>query len=170
MVTAALPPDPWQEHDFGVLLAVVLCGAATLAGLAAYLGSRLTPRARRRYTPARVWRDASLAAAGAGVAVYLWGCLHVLFLDDRAQAEACEIHKPPGVPALVGRRGDFLPLRLVCEASDGRDYTVVIPASVNPTVTVLLLLALLGAATAGLLHRRRRGSVRRLPTEERPTR
>ncbi|MER5202869.1 hypothetical protein [Streptomyces sp. NPDC002825] len=170
-VAAAVPSDPWQGHDVGVLLGVVFCGTAALAGLAAYLGSRLAPRARRRYTPARAWRDASLAAAGAGLAVYLWGCLHVLFLEDRAQAEACETHRPPGVPALVGRRGDFLPLRLVCEASDGRDYTVVIPAYVNPTVTVLLLLALLGAVTAAaLLHRRRRTSVRRLPTEERPTR
>ncbi|MEV4427408.1 hypothetical protein ACN9M0_20025 [Streptomyces sp. R-07] len=169
-LAAAVPSDPWAGHDFGVLLTVLFCGAAALAGLTAYLGSRLAPRARRRYTPARVVRDASLAAVAAGIALYLWGCLHVLFLEDQEQAAQCELHRPPGLPALVGRRGDFIPLRLVCEASDGRDYTVVIPDFINPTLAVLLLLALLGAVTATLLHRAQRTSARHVHTEERPTR
>ncbi|MFE3071863.1 hypothetical protein [Streptomyces sp. NPDC059247] len=175
-VTVAVPADPWAGHDFGVLLTVLFCGTAVLAGLTAFLGSRLAPRARRRYTPARAWRDASLLAVAAGLALYLWGCLHVLFLEDGEQAARCERHRPPGLPALVGRRGDFLPLRLVCEVSDGRDYTVVVPGFVNPTLAVLLLLALLGALTAALLHRKQRTSTRHVHgahgahPEERPIR
>lgn len=76
----------------------------------------------------------------------------------------------PGAARPRGPQGDFIPLRLVCEASDGRDYTVVIPDFINPTLAVLLLLALLGAVTATLLHRAQRTSARHVHTEERPTR
>ncbi|MEG3628522.1 hypothetical protein [Streptomyces poriticola] len=153
--------DPWQGHDAAVLFTVLLTGVPTVVGLAVYLGSRLTRQARRRTTPFRTWRDVSLAAAGAALALYLWGLLHVLFLDGQEQAEECERQRPEGTPALVGRRGDFIPLRLVCEASDGRDYTVVIPGYINPSLTVLLLLALLGGVVSLLLHHKQRTSTRK---------
>lgn len=97
----------------------------------------------------------ALAAGAAGTAVYLWGILHILFLEDQEPAEECERQRPEGVPRLVGRRGDFLPLRLVCEASNGHDYTILIPPYVNPTLAVLMVPALVGALAAGVLHHRR---------------
>ncbi|GAA2407789.1 hypothetical protein GCM10010420_39860 [Streptomyces glaucosporus] len=145
---------PWQGHDFAVLLPVLTAGTTAVLGLGAYLCSRFTRRALRQYTPPAVWRDASLAASAAALALYLWGCLHVLFLEDQEQARACERERPEGTPSLMGRRGDFVPLRLVCEASDGRDYSVVIPDYVNPSVAVLLLLALACALTSAVLRRR----------------
>ncbi|KES06373.1 hypothetical protein BU52_15005 [Streptomyces toyocaensis] len=158
MVTAS---DPWQGHDVTALFTVLLTGTAVLVGLTAYLCSRLTRQARRRSTAATVWRDVSLAAVAAGLALYLWGLLHLLFLGDQEQAHVCERERPPGTPALVGRRGDFLPLRLVCEASDGRDYSVVVPGYINPTLTVLLLLALVAAAASGLLHHKQHTPTRK---------
>ncbi|MFH8450927.1 hypothetical protein ACH4CD_16970 [Streptomyces fungicidicus] len=144
-----------------MLLTLLLTGAPALIGLVAYLCSRPAPRARRRSTPARAWRDVSLAAVAAGLALYLWGLLHILFLDDREQARECERQRPAGTPALVGRRGDFLPLRLVCEGSDGHDYSVVVPGYINPSLTVLLSLALIAAVASGLLHRKRRTPTRK---------
>ncbi|MFJ8701369.1 hypothetical protein [Streptomyces ardesiacus] len=152
MVTAA---DPWQGHDTTVLFTVLLVATPSLVALLAYLCSRFTGRARPRRTPARVWRDVSLAAVAAGLAVYLWGLLNLLFLGDQEQAQECERHKPDGA-VLVGRRGDFVPLRLVCEVAEGRDYSVVVPGYVNPTLTVVLVLALLGAAVSAFLHHRQR--------------
>ncbi|WP_405760542.1 hypothetical protein OG234_19775 [Streptomyces sp. NBC_01420] len=153
MATAS---DPWQGHDFAILFPVIIAGSLAGLGVLAFLGSRLTARARARRTAPAVWRDASLAAAGLALGLYVWGCLHVLFLEDQEQAEQCELHRPEGTPRLVGRRGDFIPLRLVCEASDGHDYSVVIPHYVNPSVAVLLLLALACGTASLLLHLGRR--------------
>jgi hypothetical protein len=153
--------DPWQGHNFAALFSILVAGAATVLGLTVYLCSRFTRQARRRYTPFAVWRDVSLATAAVALALYLWGCLHVLFLEDQEQAEECERQRPEGTPTLVGRRGDFIPLRLVCEASDGRDYSVIVPYDINPTVAVLLLLALACALTSALLHHKQRTTTRK---------
>ena len=158
MITAS---DPWQGHNFAALFSISVTGTATLLGLTVYLCSRFTRRARRRYTPFAVWRDVSLAMAAVALALYLWGCLHVLFLEDQEQAEECERQRPEGISALVGRRGDFIPLRLVCEASDGRDYSVVIPGFINPSVAVLLLLALACALISVRLHHKQRTLTRK---------
>ncbi|MFD3608484.1 hypothetical protein [Streptomyces atroolivaceus] len=152
--------DPWQGHDFAVLFTVLIAGAPTALGLTAFLFSRFTRRARRRRTAPAVWRDLGLTTAVLGLSLYMWGCLHVLFLDQQDQAMECEQHRPEGTPTLVGRRGDFVPLRLVCEASDGRDYTVVIPDYINPSIAVLLLLALVCAAVSTLLHLKQRTTAR----------
>ncbi|WP_230992905.1 hypothetical protein [Streptomyces endocoffeicus] len=141
--------------------AILLAGAATLLGLTGYLCSRFTQPVRRRYVPFMGWRDVSLATITAALALYLWGCLHVLFLEDQEQAEACERQRPADIPRLVGRRGDFIPLRLVCEASDGRDYSVVIPDYINPSIAVLLLLALACALVSALLHLKQRPTTRK---------
>ncbi|MCC5036304.1 hypothetical protein DMH02_024735 [Streptomyces sp. WAC 00631] len=158
MITAS---DPWQGHDSTVLFPLLIGGAATLVAITVYLCSRLTRQARLRFTPSRTFRDVSLAAVAAGIALYLWGCLHVLFLEDQEQAEECERRRPEGVPALVGRRGDFIPLRLVCESSNGRDYSVIIPDYVNPSIAVLMVLALLSAAASGIFRRKRLTTQRR---------
>ncbi len=153
--------DPWQGHDIGGLFIALFAGAATLLGLMGYLCSRLSPQILRGYTPARAWRDVSLAAVAVGTALYLWGLLHVLLTDEQEQAEECDLRRPGDVPRLVGLRGDFVPLRLVCETPNGHDYNVVIPDYINPSLTVLLLLALFGAAVSGLLHRKQRMSARK---------
>ncbi|WHM37438.1 hypothetical protein [Streptomyces sp. BPTC-684] len=153
--------NPWQGHNNTALFTILLVGAAILISLIGYLASRLARETRRQYTPITAWRDASLLAAAAALAVYLWGCLHVVFLEDQEQAEACELHRPAGTPTLVGRRGDFIPLRLVCEASNGHDYSVVIPGYINPSVATLLLLALAGALTAAVLHYKQRTTTRK---------
>lgn len=158
MITAS---GPWQGHDFAALFSILIAGAATVLGLAVYLCSRFSRAARRPRAPFAVWRDVSLATAGVALALYLWGCLHVLFLEDQEQAEECERQRPEGTPTLVGLRGDFIPLRLVCEASDGRDYSIVIPDYINPTVAVLLLLALACALTSALLHQKQRTTTRK---------
>ncbi|WP_149825526.1 hypothetical protein [Streptomyces tailanensis] len=153
--------DPWQEHSPGVLLILLLTGAATLLGLTVYLCSQFARHARRRYTPFAVWRDMSLAAVAVALALYLWGCLHLLFLEDEKQGEPCERQRPEGISKLVGRRADFIPLRLVCEASNGRDYSVVIPDYINPSVAVLLLLGLVCAVVSAVLHHKQRTTTRK---------
>ncbi|MFE7748604.1 hypothetical protein [Streptomyces sp. NPDC057428] len=157
MITAS---DPWQGHDFSILFTVLIAGTSALLGCTAYLCSRFSRRARHLCTPSRVWRDLSLAAAAATLALYLWGCLHLLFLEDQEEAMECEPNRPEGTPRLVGLRGDFVPLRLVCETLDGRDFAVVVPGYVDPALVALLLLAL-GCGLVSVLLRRKRRTVER---------
>jgi hypothetical protein len=146
--------DPWQGHNFPALFAIALCGAAALLALVVYLCSRLTPGNLRSCTAPAAWRDVSLLTAAASLALYLWGCLHVVFMDREAEGQACEAARPPDVRHLVGMRGDFVPLRLVCRAAEGRDYSILVPHYVNPGILVLLLLGLVCAAVSVLLSRR----------------
>ncbi|MFD4319231.1 hypothetical protein [Streptomyces sp. NPDC058548] len=158
MVDTFAASDPWQGHDPGMLLIALFVGAATFMALAAYLGSRLAPETRRRYTPPRVLRDMSLCAIAAAIALYLWGLLHISLVEVQEQSEMCELRRPEGVPSLVGLRGDFFPLRVVCEGANGQDYTVLVPGYIAPSHAALLTLAALCAAASAVLHRRAAGA------------
>ncbi|MFF3840057.1 hypothetical protein [Streptomyces sp. NPDC001930] len=155
MVDTFAASDPWRGHDAGMLLIALFVAATTFMALATYLGSRLAPETRRRYTPPRVLRDMSLLAIAAAVALYVWGLLHIVLVDEQEQAEECELRRPEGIPSLVGRRGDFFPLRAVCEGSNGQDYTILVPDYITPSHAALLTLAALCAAASAALHRRR---------------
>ncbi|MEU1907723.1 hypothetical protein [Streptomyces hygroscopicus] len=50
--------------------------------------------------------------------------------------------------------------RVVCEASNGRDYSVIIPGCINPAIAVLLPLALVCALTSAFLHHKQRTRTR----------
>ncbi|WP_328943206.1 hypothetical protein OG259_18130 [Streptomyces sp. NBC_00250] len=147
--------DPWQGHDVGGLLVALFAGATTLMALTVYLFSRLAPQNLQRYTPTRALRDVPLLALAVATALYLWGLLLVLLTEDQEQAQECELRRPGDVPSLVGRRGDFFPLRVVCEGSNGHDYNVVVPDYITPAHAALLTVALLCAAGSAVLHRRR---------------
>ncbi|MEV6673943.1 hypothetical protein [Streptomyces sp. NPDC051162] len=158
MITAS---NPWQGHNFAVLIAILSAGGATLLSLIGYLCSRLTRQVRQEYTPFCLWRDLSLLAAAAALAVYVWGCLHFLFLTVHELAQRCERQRPSGASTLIGLRGDFIPLRAVCEVSNGHDYSIVIPSYINPTVALFLLLALICTLASVVLHHKQHTTTRR---------
>ncbi|WP_158897172.1 hypothetical protein [Streptomyces hygroscopicus] len=49
---------------------------------------------------------------------------------------------------------------MVCEASNGRDYSVLIPGCINPAIAVLLPLALVCALTSAFLRHKQRTRTR----------
>ncbi|CAL9529235.1 hypothetical protein SUDANB176_04016 [Streptomyces sp. enrichment culture] len=146
--------DPYQVHDYTVLFTILLAGPPALIGLAAYLASRLAPRqlrSRGLRTPAAVCRDAAALCSAAALALYLWGCLHLVALERQEVGNACA-KEADGV-RVAAFHGDFVPLRLVCRTDAGNRFTVVVPDYINPSVAVLLLLAVACAATGLLLRR-----------------
>lgn len=149
---------PWQEHNPAVLLTLIFLDAVTLLSLTAYLCSRLTREARKRCTPAALCRDVSLAAVAVSLALYLWGCLHLLVLGRQERYVGCARAHPGGPADIDGITADFIPLRLTCHLPDGRSYPVVIPGCINPSIAALLTLALASLITAALLYRRQRRS------------
>ncbi|MFI9171422.1 hypothetical protein [Streptomyces lincolnensis] len=156
-------PDPYQVHDYAVLSTILIAGAPALLAAVAYLGASLAPRRLRAHRPATALRDAGLLCSAAALALYLWGCLHVVFLERQEIGNRCA--QVSGGVRVAGFHGDFVPLRLVCRTDDGRDLTVVVPSYLNPSIAVLLLLALACAGTAVLLQLGRRTASRK---ERRP--
>ncbi|MBQ0988235.1 hypothetical protein KBZ10_27745 [Streptomyces sp. F63] len=147
---------PWQEHNPGVLMVVMLLSAVTLLSLSAYVCSRFTREAGERRSPAALCRDASLAAVALSFALYLWGCLHLFVLGRQERYVECLKAHPGGSADIDGITAGFLPLRLVCHLPDGRSYPVVVPDYVNPSLAALPAFALLSAITTALLYRRQR--------------
>lgn len=148
--------DPYQVHDFTVLLTILIAAPPVLIGLIVFLVSRLVPRRFRSSgprTPAALCQDAAALCSAAALALYLWGCLQLAFLGRQGVGNACA--EEAGGARVTAFHGDFVPLRLVCRTDAGDSFTVVVPDYVNPSLIALLLLSLVCGA-AGLLLRRRR--------------
>lgn len=151
--------DPYQLHNYTALSTIMLAGSPALLGLLAYLGSRLTPQLLRAYAPPTVWRDLSLLATAGALALYLWGCLHLIFREREDVGHACDKEVGPDAPHMDAFHGDFIPLRIVCHTEDGHTYTPpVVPDYINPSIAVLLLLALAAGVTSAALHRKQRST------------
>lgn len=144
--------DPYRTHDFTALVSILLLGLSALLGLFVYLCSRLTGRRLRAYTPPAVWRDVSLVSVTASLALYVWGCLQLVFVERQEVGNACA--EGAGGVRVAAFHGDFVPLRLVCRTDDGRSFTALVPDYINPSIAVLLLLALACAVASVLLHRK----------------
>ncbi|MFE5255890.1 hypothetical protein [Streptomyces coelicoflavus] len=143
-------------HNGLVLIALIAGGTVAVVALAVYLGSAFTERRRRAYTLVTRWRDLGLLFATMALALYVWGCLRIFLLYGKEGGEDCftlsDLRK--GVK-LNTATGDFVPLRLVCHMSDGHSFSIIIPDFVNPTVAVLLLLALACGTISAVCHRKR---------------
>ncbi|MFD3607807.1 hypothetical protein ACFWXA_07010 [Streptomyces atroolivaceus] len=154
--------DPYQGHGFTALTVIMLAGTAALCGAVAFLCSRFTRQNRSARTPVAVWRDLALLSSAGGLALYLWGCLHLYLLDRQDRGTRCAyvdgVLQRPGAEATVG---EFVPLRLVCRMPDGSSHTAVVPEYINPTIAVLLLLALAAGIVSLLLHRKRHATHRK---------
>ncbi|GAA2419432.1 hypothetical protein [Streptomyces glaucus] len=147
--------DPYQVHDFTVLLTILIAAPPALIGLIAFLGARLAPRRFRSpgsRAPAAVLLDVTALCSAAVLALYLWGCLHVAFLGRQGVGNACA--READGARVAAFHGDFVPLRIVCRTDAGDSFTVVVPGYLNPSLAALLLLAL-ACGAAGLLLRRK---------------
>ncbi|WP_330296125.1 hypothetical protein [Streptomyces sp. NBC_00503] len=136
-------------HDPGVLLSVVLLCFVGLAVCGGYLIVSTSRRGGRANTAWGKWRDVALVCACGALAFYLWGCLHLLFLDETRQFTAClEAGGPEKAARVDAFVGDFIPLRLQCHIRGGGSYSAGVPGYVNPIVAVLTLGAVATAACA----------------------
>ncbi|MEU1815933.1 hypothetical protein ABZ543_12170 [Streptomyces roseifaciens] len=155
--------DPFEGHDSGTLLAIMLCGTATLGGLAIYLLSSFTRRRRSSYPPATTCGDVAASFCIGALSLYLWGCAQILLtsLEGEYKFEACEkaggFERAKQVDAYIG---DYIPLRFTCHMPGGEPgFEAVVPGYLNPSMAALLLAALaVGIASAALHMRQRRGS------------
>ncbi|MFT2017031.1 hypothetical protein ACMA1D_14455 [Streptomyces sp. 796.1] len=144
--------DPYQIHDVAVLTAIMLAGPAALIGLVIYLCSSLMRF--RRHSLCTAYRDLCLSSLAASLALYLWGCAHVVFRERQEVGSECAKAAGAGARRVEAFHGDFVPLQLVCRTEGGGTYTVLIPDYINPSIVVTSSLALAFGIAAFLLHRR----------------
>ncbi|MFE9799957.1 hypothetical protein ACFYP6_13900 [Streptomyces goshikiensis] len=153
----------YSGHDIGVLLAVILLCFLALAVCGVYLIVSATRRGGQADTTWGQWRYVALLCACGALGFYLWGCSHLLFLDETRQFEAClEAGGPEKAARVNAFVGDFIPLRLLCRTDGGGSYSAGVPGYVNPVVAVLTL----GTAAAGAYATSLRAQLRKKSAPE----
>jgi hypothetical protein len=153
--------EPYAGHNPVVVLLLSLAGLLATPGLAIYAVVTLV-RAGRRRTRAGLLKGAAILAWVATVGMYTWGVLHLLLLDEHAQAAACT--KVLGGPdkrseVVVDRyETSFVPLRFGCHVKGGKTYEAAIPGYLNPVagVSAVSAVALTACAARSRTHHKER--------------
>lgn len=146
----------FEGHSPAALLAIIVLGLLGAATLAVYGCTTLARRGVRASSPTVRYRSLAALAAGAAVAVYVWGAVHLLVLDGSARDDACK--RAVGAARAMhidAYRPTYIPLRLGCHVAGGRTYSVGVPGYANPTVLALAALAVVLAVAAALESERK---------------
>lgn len=152
------------------VLFILLIGVLVVICLIGYLGSSL---ARREETAlgGRLWlRAGAVLSTCAAICVYLWGALHVAFMEDVNMRQACVKAGGKAKASQVdGYEASYIPLRFVCRVAEGGSYSAAVPAWINPALGVLVPLALITGVASGVTRddqRRGKASSQEEPSPE----
>ncbi|MFI9723902.1 hypothetical protein ACIHFE_30330 [Streptomyces sp. NPDC052396] len=124
----------YAGHDPTAVLLMTAAGAITVLWLVVYAVRGLV-RVRTVKTTGDVFKSVAAFGWGGAVGTYTWGLLHLFFLDEANQADACRAVL--GTRQVTGYDATFIPLHFGCRTSGGHVVEAVIPAYVNPAVTLL---------------------------------
>ncbi|WP_018545455.1 hypothetical protein [Streptomyces sp. LaPpAH-108] len=128
-------------------LFVLMIGLVLVISLIGYLCSSVV---RRDQLPSGrlPFRAGVVLSVCAAVCVYLWGLFYMPSDDVHYLRQSCaEAGGEERAARVVGYETSFVPLRFVCRVDGGGGIST-IPSWINPTVGVLVLLALITAAVA----------------------
>ncbi|MFJ8072652.1 hypothetical protein ACIQ7Q_01595 [Streptomyces sp. NPDC096176] len=130
---------------------IVILGVLVLITLSAYLFPAFAARGRfGAPTLAGTLRDVSLVCVSVALAIYLYGLLCYIRLENEWYTCATQRYgysSPVDGPNLERMQDSLFPVSSVCRWSDGHTYDFV-PAFVNPAITVLLFVAVVLAGVA----------------------
>lgn len=134
-----------------LIVLIVVVGSVVVFGLTYHGLGALARRGKRNPSRTGVLWWFAVVTGAALIALYAWGMLAVGFavLDAEDGGVDSSPFRPCRTPGWEGRdivayKADFLPVRFVCETSDGGSYvTESVPDYVNPGLLGLAL------ATAG---------------------
>lgn len=167
--TTAIPGTVQLATDTGqnslAVLGLVLLGLLVLITLCVYLFPAFAARGRfGAPTLTGTLRDAALACVAVALAIQLFGLMCSVRLENEWYTCAQQRYgysSPADRPNLENMRDSLFPVSSVCRWSDGYTHDFV-PAFVNPSITVLLVLAAVTGASAAFARagaRRDRGAV-----------
>ncbi|MFJ3187120.1 hypothetical protein [Streptomyces halstedii] len=146
-----------------LLFLIPLC-IIMLFGLAGYGFGSLGRVGVRQAGPALRLRSGAAILGAATVALYTWGLLHLAGAVIGADGNGASASPRPSCrtadqdlwATVVDSRVDYLPLRFVCETSDGGSYVPdIVPGYIGPAVAAFGLSAVVCAAAAAVDSERR---------------
>ncbi|MDT0346449.1 hypothetical protein [Streptomyces litchfieldiae] len=147
---SALASDKAGGFDTIAVLFILLIGLVVVFSLIAYLCSSIARR-KQRSRDGRSWlRAGAVLSICAAICVYLWGTLHVAFMEDEHMREACvEAGGQAKADEVDGYGASYLPLRFECRIDEGDSYSAAIPPWINPALGVFASLALITGVASG---------------------
>ncbi|MFH8491223.1 hypothetical protein [Streptomyces longisporoflavus] len=137
--------------DSITVLFILLIGSVVVFSLIVYLCSSLARRERPPHG-LRLWlRGGAVLGCCAALCVYLWGLLHVVFMEDTNMREAC-VKSGGGKRAATvdGYGASYVPLRFTCRIDEGGSYAAAVPPWINPALSVLVPLTLITGVASGV--------------------
>ncbi|WP_262699801.1 MULTISPECIES: hypothetical protein [Streptomyces] len=147
------PPSPTAdsagELNSILLLFICLIGVIVIFTLIGVLGSGIARRTGRRKTRAEWLGGIALLSVCATVALYIWGALHVMFMESYNKSEACAKAGGAAKAAQVDRySASYFPLRFTCRIDEGGSYDAAVPGYVNPAMAIAFVLAIATGAVS----------------------
>ncbi|MGW7658448.1 hypothetical protein ACWGMA_24125 [Streptomyces asiaticus] len=132
-----------------LLLFICLIGVIVIFTLIGLLGSGMAKRRGRRKTRAEWFGGIALLSVCATIALYIWGALHLMFMESDTMREACAKARSPEKAAQVDRySASYLPLRFTCRIDEGGSYGAAVPGYVNPAMGIAFVLAIATGAVS----------------------
>ncbi|MFJ2199474.1 hypothetical protein [Streptomyces violaceusniger] len=144
-----LAADSAGGHNSILLLFICLIGVIVIFTLIGILGSGVSKRTGRRKTRADWLGGIALLSVCATIALYIWGALHVMFMENDNMREECTRAGGAAKAAQVDRyEAHYLPLRFTCHLDEGGSYDAALPGYVNPAMAIAFVLAIATGAVS----------------------
>ncbi|WP_445519097.1 hypothetical protein [Streptomyces sp. NEAU-174] len=146
---ASLASDAPDGLNSILLLFICLIGVITFCTLIALLGSGMAKRRGRRKTRAEWLGGIALLSVCVTIALYIWGALHLMFMESDTMRDACaKAHSPEKAAQVDGYSASYLPLRFTCRIDKGGSYDAAVPGYINPAMGIAFVLAIATGAVS----------------------
>ncbi|MDH6700883.1 hypothetical protein ACIQKE_27465 [Streptomyces griseoviridis] len=130
--------DPYAGHNPLALVVIILVGLAGAAALAVLGCVTLARHGVRRGSLLTTLRAVAALTAACAAALFAWGAVHLMTLDETRRDTACkEAVGPAHVLEIDSYRPSYIPLALGCHVENGTTYTTGVPGYLNPAVGAL---------------------------------
>lgn len=147
--SSSLAADSAGGIDSILLLFICLIGVIVIFTLVGMVGSGIVQRTGRRKTRAEWLGGIALLSVCATVALYIWGALHVMFMESYTMREECAKAGGAAKAAQVDRySASYFPLRFTCRIDEGGSYDAAVPGYVNPAMGIAFVLAIATGAVS----------------------
>ncbi|MGW5448757.1 hypothetical protein [Streptomyces asiaticus] len=146
---ASLASDSPDGLNSILLLFICLIGVIVIFTLIGLLGSGVAKRTGRRKTRAEWLGGIALLSVCVTIALYIWGALHVMFMESDNMRDECAKAGGTAKAAQVDRySASYLPLRFTCHIDEGGSYDAAVPGYVNPAMGITFVLAIATGAVS----------------------
>ncbi|WP_158711598.1 hypothetical protein [Streptomyces xylophagus] len=144
-----------------ILLFIILIATIVVFSLVGYLFSSIARHGHLFKNRQGAFKTAAVLCACATLCTYVWGALHIIFMEDPGMRTAClKAGGKDRAAEVQAYEASYFPLRFVCRTAVGNSYSAAVPGYVNPAIAGFFAVTLItgAAANAPRLNLQRRNS------------